>query len=456
MSAATLVIGAGMAGIATAWNLTRRGLRDVIIVDDLPPLSLTSDKSTECYRNWWPGPGDAMVALVNRSIDLMEELGGETGNAFALNRRGYLYATADPARVAVFRAAAMEAAALGAGPLREHAGQPGDPAYQPAPLHGYLNQPTGADLITDPRLIRAHFPGLSERTVAVLHARRCGWLSAQQLGMAMLRQARECGARLLPARAANIDVAGGRVQAVRLAGPDAPERIVVENVVVAAGPMVRQVGEMLGVEIPVLWERHAKVAFKDHLGVIPRQAPLLVWTDPQRLDWSAEEREYLEGEPGGPALLGELPSGAHVRPEGGADSPMALMLWAYDTPPVAPAFPLAFDPLYPEATLRGLEAMLPGLAAYRDRAPKPIVDGGYYCKTRENRPLIGPLPVRGAYIVGALSGFGIMASPGAGDLLADHLSGEPLPHYAQAFLLERYRDPAYLDLLANWPTSGQL
>src|SRR5256886_11256899 len=35
------------------------------------PLSLTSDKSTECYRNWWPGPGDDMVALMNRSIDLL-------------------------------------------------------------------------------------------------------------------------------------------------------------------------------------------------------------------------------------------------------------------------------------------------------------------------------------------------------------------------------------------------
>ena len=63
--------------------------------------------------------------------------------------------------------------------------------------------------------------------------------------------------------------------------------------------MVRQVGAMLGVEIPVFWERHAKVAFKDYLGAIPREAPLLVWTDPQRLDWSAEEREYLAGEPGG-------------------------------------------------------------------------------------------------------------------------------------------------------------
>ena len=64
--------------------------------------------------------------------------------------------------------------------------------------------------------------------------------------------------------------------------------------------------------------------------------------------------------------------------------------------------------------------------------------------------------MRGAYIIAALSGFGIMASPGAGDLLAAHLTGEPLPPYAPAFLLERYRDPAYRELLENWPTTGQL
>ena len=36
---------------------------------------------------------------MNRSIDLLEELARESGNVFRMNRRGYLFATADPARV---------------------------------------------------------------------------------------------------------------------------------------------------------------------------------------------------------------------------------------------------------------------------------------------------------------------------------------------------------------------
>src|SRR5437867_12426733 len=134
-SAEVVICGAGIAGIATAYHLAvRRGVRGVLLVDERPPLSLTSDKSAECYRNWWPGPGDDMVAVMNRSIDLLEELARESGNVFRLNRRGYLFATADPARVPVFVERAQEAATRGIGPARIHSGGPG--GYHLAPADG--------------------------------------------------------------------------------------------------------------------------------------------------------------------------------------------------------------------------------------------------------------------------------------------------------------------------------
>src|SRR5262252_179105 len=107
-----VICGAGIAGVAAAYHLAvRRGVTDIVLIDKRPPLSLTSDKSTECYRNWWPGPGDAMVSLMNRSIDLLEELARESGNAFRLNRRGYLFATAEPGRVGALLEAARVASA---------------------------------------------------------------------------------------------------------------------------------------------------------------------------------------------------------------------------------------------------------------------------------------------------------------------------------------------------------
>src|SRR3972149_4002682 len=111
-TAEIVICGGGIAGIAAAYHLAvQRGVTDGGLVDERPALSLTSDKSTECYRNWWPGPGEAMVALMNRSIDLLEELARESGNVFGMNRRGYLFATADPARAPQFIRRAEEAQA---------------------------------------------------------------------------------------------------------------------------------------------------------------------------------------------------------------------------------------------------------------------------------------------------------------------------------------------------------
>src|SRR5262245_2448660 len=121
-----------MAGVAAAYHLAvRRGVRRVVLVDERPPLSLTSDKSTEAYRNFWPGPDDAMVRFMNRSIDLLEELAESSDNVFRMNRRGYVFGTADPRRAEEFRAMAAEVAAWGAGPFRVHDGSPTSAAYPP-------------------------------------------------------------------------------------------------------------------------------------------------------------------------------------------------------------------------------------------------------------------------------------------------------------------------------------
>ena len=62
----------------------------------------------------------------------------------------------------------------------------------------------------------------------------------------------------------------------------------------------------------------------------------------------------------------------------------------------------------------------------------------------------------GAFIIGGLSGYGLMASCGAAELLAAHLLGDTLPPYAAACMLSRYDDPAYQDALAHLKSDGQL
>ncbi len=185
-----VICGAGIAGIAAAYQLAVvHGVEDVTLVEAGNPLSLTSDKSTEAYRNWWPGPDWAMTAFMDRSIDLIEEIARATGNRINLNRRGYLFATADATKIAFLSEMAQLAESRGAGAVRFH--DTPSSGYVPSPERGFDSALNGADVITDRSLIRRHFPYLAPETVAVAHARRAGWLSAQQLGSAMLEAARE-------------------------------------------------------------------------------------------------------------------------------------------------------------------------------------------------------------------------------------------------------------------------
>jgi glycine/D-amino acid oxidase-like deaminating enzyme len=415
-------------------------------------LGLTSDKSTECYRNWWPGPGDAMVALTNRSIDLMTGHARWSGNRFLMNRRGYVYATARPEVAEALERQGREAEELGAGKLRV-ATSARD--YVPAAPQGFEDGPDGADLLLDRDLIRDHFGYLNPDTVAVLHARRCGWLSAQQLGMHLLEAARARGVELIAAEFVGAETAAGRICGARLRAGERDMTLATDALVLATGPHVKATAALLGAALPIVVEKHIKITLPDPLGAVPRSAPLIIWCDPTSLPWTAEERAALDQDDSTRRLLAEFPAGVHGRPIGSGDQ--VIMYWTYDSPQLdAPVFPLAWDDDLPEITLRGMAVLVPALRAYFDPMPKPYVDGGYYTKTRENRPLIGPLPVPGAYVCSAFSGFGIMASCAAGELLAKHVTGAPLPGYAPAFHPARYDDPAYRRLLETWGESGQL
>lgn len=454
-SSKVVICGAGIAGIAAAYHLAQEhGHPDVTIVEAGHPLSLTSDKSTEAYRNWWPGPDRAMTAYMNHSIDLMEGIAHATNNRINMSRRGYLFATADAGMVAWLRDMALQAAAHGAGPVRLH--ETASSTYLPSPERGFDLPLTGADLITDRDVIRRHFPYLARDTVAVAHARRAGWLSAQQLGMVMLEAARAHGARLVRGQVVGVDTTGGRVRSVQVDRQGERLNLEATHLVLAAGPMLKETARLLGLELPIFAERHLKISLPDTAGAVPRDAPMLIWLDEQHLPWSEDERATLAEDESTRWLLQKFPAGVHGRPDGGGASTSLLVLFNYDNSPAEVVFPVPDEPHYAEIALRGMSTMVPALRTYIDKGTRPFVDGGYYIKTRENRPLIGPLPVEGAYVSGAFSGFGVMASCAGGDLIARHVLEAALPDYAPAFMLSRYDDPAHCALLDRWGDGGQL
>jgi glycine/D-amino acid oxidase-like deaminating enzyme len=382
-----VIAGAGIGGVAAAYQLAvRAGVPRVMVVDPREPLSLTTSRGSEAYRNYWPGPDDTMARFMDRSIDLLEALDRESGQTFALNRRGYVFLTAD---------------AVEARRLRATAG------------------PT-TDFLANAPDIRARYPFVTDRVVAMLHARRAGYMNALALGRWLLERAVAHGVDFVRDQVSDVIVEHGRFTGVRLASGG---RIAARSFVLAAGPRLPEWAQRLELDVPIVNELHGKISFDDEAGVVPRDAPMMIWNDSVEI-----------------AGVGTFPAGVHMRPRGERS---LLGIWTYDAR-IEEARP---DPIFPaqyaDIVLAGLTVMIPGLAVYRGRGREATVDGGYYCKTPDNRPLVGPTTVAGVFLLGALSGFGVMASQAAAELVAAHVLEQPLAGYAAAFLPGRFDDPAY-------------
>ena len=285
-----------------------------------------------------------------------------------------------------------------------------------------------------------------------------------------------------------------------LAAPDAPaassaassaparrERVACGAFVNAAGPFLKQThlavlgaagaaapGGAAASALPVACE----VVFRDVLNVIPRDAPQAILIDRAAPKWLPEELDYVaetvsrEAADRAQSLMG---GGAHFRPYGGEESNAVLMLWEAwhhgvepSEPPPEAADQYLDRAMYPDVALRGLAQLVPGLAAYFDEGERaalararggaplaeskePFVDGGYYTKTLENHPLVGPMPgpggkgrVDNGFVCGAVSGYGIMASHAAGELCAAHAAGGALPAYAELMSPLRYQSDAFM------------
>ncbi|WP_374449063.1 NAD(P)/FAD-dependent oxidoreductase, partial [Stella sp.] len=451
------VVGAGIVGLAVAHYLSAAGRTRIALVDSGPPMALTSARSGENYRNWWPHR--VMTDFTDRSIALMEEIARATGNRIGMNRRGYALATRRERPQDLIDQLHDGYGAAAAARVRLH--EPGGGAsYRPPLSADWEDAPDGVDVLLDRALIRRTFPSFDPEVAAVLHIRRAGAIASQQMGQFMLEQVRGRGGRLVRGRVAAIERPGERPGAgfrLGLETPDGPAALDAEILVDAAGPHVGAVAALLGEALPVTNVLQQKIAFEDREGAIPRTMPFAIDLDGQSIDWTEEERAALVADPDHAWLAAPMPGSIHCRPEGGDSGRWIKLGWAYNRAAGEPVPEPAFDPHFPEVVLRGAARLNPSLRAYYGRLPRgAVLYGGYYTMTPENWPLIGPLATPGAFVAGALSGFGTMAACATGDLCARWITGAPLPDYAAKLGLARYGDHALMAELTNLESKGVL
>ncbi len=444
------IIGAGIAGIATAYYLcTRHHAKSVLLIDSRQPMSFTSAQSGDNYRNWWPHP--TMADFTNHGIDLMEDLARESSNVFRMTRGGYALVTRQKNIDDLVADLYKGYASAGDEQIRIRAGGSNE-SYQVPEAENWETAPEGVDVLADQALIRKTFPSFSNDIENVIHVRRAGDISGQQLGQYMLERMRDAGGRKIAGHLRGME--HGQHYVLDLETPDGTQTVVADKIVNAAGPFAGNVAAMINTQLPVDNTFQQKIAFDDALGAVPRNQPFSIDLDEKQLSWTEEEREMLSEDSDLAWLTETLPGGTHCRPEGGANGKWVKLGWAYNSEVSTPQEDLANEPKldtqFPEIVIRGAAEFVPSLARYIEAPPARFsLYGGYYTMTEENWPLIGPLDNEGAFVVGALSGFGSMAACAAGALAAAWVSGSELPSYANQLSLSRYEDAGLMSELHN-------
>jgi len=321
-----------------------------------------------------------------------------------------------------------------------NSGRPGGPQN---PVH-----------IVDRDSIKQAFPWFSDVISQVVHIPRAGTIDVYALGSLLLDRARRAGVEMLQARVSAIHKPASSRFELQLDSNGAVETLHTEKLVLAAGPFTSELAFMLGVELPIENFLQRKIVIRDPLRIVPRDMPFTVFADSQQLNWNDGERELIDADPDYHWLLDEFPAGLHIKPE---SRDQVKLGWAYNRLAEKPRWEPADDFDFPNIVMRGASRFMPALRAYVEELPTPVVQmAGFYSRTPENWPLIGPLEVEGAFTVAALSGFGTMAACAAGELCAAWMTDAPLPGYARNFHPDRYSDPGIMTEISNIESDGQL
>jgi glycine/D-amino acid oxidase-like deaminating enzyme len=449
-----VVVGAGIVGIACAYYLAKgRPASRIVIVDPRAPMSLTSAASGENYRNWWPHP--VMTAFTDYSIDLMEEIARASDNRIHMTRRGYALATREGNPDQLLKELYAGYGTEGASRIRIH-DSASSAGYAPATAANWQDAPEGVDVLQGAELIHRHFPTFDPDISTLVHIRRAGDISGQQLGSLMLEHIRGAQGVVMPARVTEIARhPDGFV--LKLRGRDNEDKLHANILVNAGGPYIAEIAAMLGETLPVENIFHQKIAFTDNLGAIDRRMPFSIDLDGQTIDWTDQERQLLEDDPATAWLTRPMPGAIHCRPEGGDQGKWIKLGWAYNRKPSEPRDELPTDPNFPDIVLRGASRLNPRLKQYYGRLPRQTTHyGGYYTMTKENWPLIGPMKTKHAFVAGALSGFGTMAACATGALCARWALGTGLPDFADRLSLSRYDEATFIRGLQDSASTGVL
>ncbi|HJO37725.1 MAG: FAD-dependent oxidoreductase [Vicinamibacterales bacterium] len=366
--ARVVIIGGGVAGCSLLYHLTRLGWNDVLLVEK---DELTSGST-------WHAAGLCtqfiasynLMKLLQYSLDLYTSLEAETGQAIDFHRCGSVRLANSQDRLDEFRYRKGIADLLG------------------VPFE-----------IVSPQDARQLFPLIElDGIVGAAHLPTDGYVDPSGLTQALAKGARSKGAEILRHTVVTAIERSGSSWLVTTSKGEIRAEIVVN----AAGQWAKQVGRMVGVDLPIVpLEHHYLITEKlEELSSVEVELPVLR---------DADASFYIRTE-GGALLVG--PFERNTKP------------WALE------GIPEDFHSRLLQPDLDRLEDVLEAAArrvpAFENAGIKSIVNGpdGY---TPDGRCLMGPIPgLPNFHVLAGFSIFGIVFGGGAGKYAAEWIvEGQP-------------------------------
>ena len=351
-SADVVIIGGGVIGASVAWHLARLGVTDVVLLEkDISLAAGATGRSVGGIRHQFSSAVNVRLSQV--SIAQFHRFSEDTDAPADFVWRGYLFALDNAADWAEFQ------------------------------TNVAMQQALGVDVrLLTPAEAAALVPGLMvDDLLGATYCPLDGVGDPYAITQGYAQAARRLGARVrIGVAATDIVVEGGRVVAVETT----EGRIATRWVVNCAGPWAAQVGDLAGVDLPIVPLKR-QVYITDAFDLMPRDIPMVIDFTPS----------------------------FYFRREGAG---LVLGMTNKDQPP---GFDLSLDRNWLDVMITQALRRAPVLAEAR------IMRGwaGLYDTTPDGNPILGPVPeVAGFLVAAGFSGHGFMHSPATGQIIAEMIA----------------------------------
>jgi sarcosine oxidase subunit beta len=347
-TADVVIIGGGVMGASTAYHLALRGQKNVVLLEKGEFFG--QEATGKCAGGVrFQFSTEINVRLSLQSLPMLDRFKDETGQEINFRKCGYLFVLTQPEDVKTFQHSLEMQHSLGVGTQWLS----GEEVQKRLPLMHFEDALAGSynpqDGLVDPNSVVMGYVG-----------------AAQRLGAQCLNKVEVTG----------IQVAGGKIQAVLTNQGNISTHVVVD----AAGPWAGTVGEMAGIQVPIVPVRR-QIMTTTPLPEVPQDFPFV-------LDFAQSLYFHREGD----GILTGMSNNNEK-----------------------PGFDQSVDEAFEMVNLESAIARMPCL----EKAGLLTHWAGLYEVTPDAHPIYGRTPVEGFYIVAGFSGHGFMHGPISGKLMTE-------------------------------------